>query len=150
MRTWAAQTGLPEDAREDLLLSLGEALANAVEHAYAYTADGGRVERCEYLVRRAPDGSVHVRVTDGGVWRPPPEDKGHRGRGLELIAALAEDVEVGPLPDGGSGTVVSFRLRPMSRVGDAGGGPAPAEGLALPAVGPPGGGAWAGDGARPA
>ena len=110
VRTWSARAGLSDEAREDLLLALGEALANAVEHAYPTTSAEGTTDRCEYLVRREPDGSVLVRVTDGGVWRPPPQDKGHRGRGLELIAALATDVEIGPVPGPGPGTVISFRV----------------------------------------
>jgi anti-anti-sigma factor len=106
---WAAAAGLGEAPAEDLQLALGEALANAVEHAYP-----GERGECAWSVERAPDGSVAVCVEDFGVWRPPPEDKGHRGRGLELIQALAEDVQVGRRtgPDGaeGAGTVVRFRV----------------------------------------
>jgi anti-anti-sigma factor len=146
VRTWSAGAGLSEAAREDLLLALGEALANAVEHAYSYTSDGDRSGECEFLVRREPDGSVHVRVTDGGVWRPPPEDKGHRGRGLELIAALAVDVEVGPAPGPGSGTVISFRLPPVSERAEADGSPAPGVRPPRPMTAPGSSGVWAGDG----
>jgi anti-anti-sigma factor len=146
VRSWSAGAGLSEEAREDLLLALGEALANAVEHAYGYTSDGHRREVCEYLVRREPDGSVQVRVTDGGVWRPPPEDRGHRGRGLELIAALAVDVEVGPAPGPGTGTVVSFRLRPVPESAGADGGPAPGVRPPFSAIPPGSSGVWAGDG----
>jgi anti-anti-sigma factor len=146
VRTWSAGAGLSEVVREDLLLALGEALANAVEHAYAYTPNGDRSGECEFLVRREPDGSVHVRVTDGGVWRPPPQDKGHRGRGLELIAALAVDVEVGPAPGPGTGTVVSFRLPPVSERAQANGSRTPDVRPPLPATAPGNSGVWAGDG----
>jgi anti-anti-sigma factor len=106
---WAAAAGLGEAPTEDLQLALGEALANAVEHAYP-----GSPGECVWSVDRAPDGGVDVCVEDFGLWRPPPEDRGHRGRGLELIRALAEDVEVGR-PAGraggeGGGTVVRFRV----------------------------------------
>jgi anti-anti-sigma factor len=105
---WARATGLPEDTTEDLQLALGEALANAVEHAYP----GGEAGQCRWSVERSLSGDLLVCVEDRGTWRPPPADRGHRGRGLELIAALALDVEVrwdgsGP---GASGTAVSFRL----------------------------------------
>ncbi|SNS76067.1 anti-anti-sigma factor [Geodermatophilus saharensis] len=110
---WAADAGLPEDSVDDLQLALGEALANAVEHAYAGSGGEGR---CEYRLERTPDGSVDVCVRDEGVWRPVPADRGHRGRGLELISALATDVEVARTPDGdgvaGSGTTVRFRFVP--------------------------------------
>ncbi len=110
---WARAAGLSEDGVDDLQLALGEALANAVEHAYA--ASGGR-GRCEYRLQRAPDGSIDVCVRDEGVWRPRPADRGHRGRGLELIAALAADVEVARTTDArgveGAGTTVRFRFVP--------------------------------------
>ena len=51
-----------------------------------------------------------MRVRDTGTWRPPPADKGFRGRGIELIGALAEDVAIGPAP--GGGTEVVFRVVP--------------------------------------
>jgi anti-sigma regulatory factor (Ser/Thr protein kinase) len=75
---WASATGLPAELAEDLQLALGEALANAVEHAYKNGASGG----CEYRVARARDGGLHVEVVDTGTWRPPPADRGFRGRGL--------------------------------------------------------------------
>ncbi|MGY1704352.1 SpoIIE family protein phosphatase [Geodermatophilus sp. SYSU D00697] len=103
---WTAAAGLPEDAADDLQLALGEALANAVEHAYAGAGQG----ECSYRVARDADGGVRVEVRDSGVWRPPPEDRGFRGRGLDLISALATDVEIGH--GEGSGTTVRFRLPP--------------------------------------
>jgi anti-anti-sigma factor len=125
---WAAAAGIGEAPTEDLQLALGEALANAVEHAYP-----GTPGECAWSVERAPDGSVAVCVEDFGEWRPPPEDRGHRGRGLELIRALAEDVEVGRAPgrDGapGTGTVVRFRVPvpvPVVVVRRSAGAPAPA------------------------
>ncbi len=105
---WATAMGLPWETAEDLQLALGEALANAVEHAYS----GGGPGECEYRVARAADGSVDVEVIDTGTWRPPPADRGFRGRGLELISALAQDVEITHGPDGSAagGTRVRFRF----------------------------------------
>jgi anti-anti-sigma factor len=105
---WATATGLTVDTTEDLQLALGEALANAVEHAYT----GGGAGACEYRVARVAGGGVQVEVTDTGTWRPPPADRGFRGRGLELISALAQDVEVvhGADTPTGAGTRVRFRL----------------------------------------
>jgi anti-anti-sigma factor len=111
--TWARAAGLGEDSVDDLQLALGEALANAVEHAYATRGGEGR---CEYRLERTADGSIEVCVRDEGVWRPAPADRGYRGRGLELISALAAEVEVTRTPDdsgvAGSGTTVSFRFVP--------------------------------------
>ncbi|MGY1640237.1 SpoIIE family protein phosphatase [Geodermatophilus sp. SYSU D00703] len=110
---WTRAAGLPEETAEDLQLALGEALANAVEHAYTGGAEG----RCSYRVARDPDGGVQVEVRDTGVWRPPPEDRGYRGRGLELISALAADVEV--RHGEGAGTTVRFRVPPPAATAGA-------------------------------
>jgi anti-anti-sigma factor len=106
---WARAGGLPEEMSEDLQLALGEALANAVEHAYPGAAEG----ECAWSLERDPDGAVRACVQDFGVWRPPPADRGHRGRGLELISALGADVDVRRTQDGdaeGTGTTVRFRI----------------------------------------
>jgi serine phosphatase RsbU (regulator of sigma subunit)/anti-sigma regulatory factor (Ser/Thr protein kinase)/ABC-type transporter Mla MlaB component len=118
--TWARAAGMSEDGVDDLQLALGEALANAVEHAYAATGGAGR---CEYRLARTADGSIDVCVQDEGVWRPVPADPGHRGRGLALISALASEVEVARTTDArgaeGAGTTVRFRFVPA--------GPGPAD-----------------------
>jgi anti-anti-sigma factor len=113
---WSIACGLDDDLVEDLQLALGEALSNAVEHAYAGGGDG----ECTYSLARRPDGSVVAEVTDTGAWRPPPADKGYRGRGLELISALAQDVEVvhGAAAPGGTGTCVRFRFLPQDGPAD--------------------------------
>ncbi|WP_448623432.1 SpoIIE family protein phosphatase [Geodermatophilus sp. URMC 64] len=101
---WAAEAGLAEDTIEDLQLALGEAVANAVEHAYRDAPAGD----CAFRVTWRPDGAVDVRVEDFGTWRPAPADPGFRGRGLLLIRRLAQDVVVEPTP--GGGTTVCFRV----------------------------------------
>ena len=102
--SWAGAAGLPEDATEDLQLALGEAVANAVEHAYRDQPDG----ECDITLTWRPDGGVDARVADSGRWRPVPADPGFRGRGLLLIRRLAEDVAIEPAP--GGGTTVRFRV----------------------------------------
>ncbi|MBB3086377.1 SpoIIE family protein phosphatase [Geodermatophilus sabuli] len=103
---WLATVGVPEETAEDLHLALGEALANAVEHAYAAAPGAGE---CSYRLDRDLDGGIRVEVRDTGVWRPPPADRGFRGRGLDLIHALGSDVEIGRGADG-VGTTVRFRV----------------------------------------
>lgn len=88
---------------EELQLALGKAVANAVEHAYPGETPG----ELSYQLDRAPDGAVQVEVHDEGTWRPPPLDPGYRGRGLDMIAAVAQDVAVDTT---GPGTVVRFTL----------------------------------------
>jgi anti-anti-sigma factor len=101
---WADAAALPEDSVEDLQLALGEALANAVEHAYRDQKPG----QCAYALTWSPDGGVDVSVEDFGVWREVPADPGFRGRGLMLMRELADDVSVEQSP--GGGTSVRFRV----------------------------------------
>jgi anti-anti-sigma factor len=101
---WSVTAALPDDTVEDLQLAVGEALANAVEHAYRDQPPG----ECAYTLTWSPDGSVDVRVQDYGNWRPIPADPGFRGRGLMLIGELADDVTVERAA--GGGTTVRFRV----------------------------------------
>jgi anti-anti-sigma factor len=101
---WAATVGLVEDQLYDLQLALGEAAANSVEHAYRDAARPGRVQ---VELERLPGGAVRVAVRDQGRWRPAPEDKGHRGRGLDLVHELGTAVAV---RRGDGGTEVEFEL----------------------------------------
>ncbi|MEU6699599.1 ATP-binding protein [Pseudonocardia sp. NPDC046786] len=100
---WLASLCGAEHACEtasDLVLAVNEAVSNSVEHAYGddpLGADGTVTLRAE--VQR-PGPRVRVQVSDHGCWRDPPEDNGHRGRGLLMITACAEDVSVRPGADG--------------------------------------------------
>ncbi|MGY1633508.1 SpoIIE family protein phosphatase [Geodermatophilus sp. SYSU D01186] len=110
VRRWAAEAGLQPDAIEDLLLALGEATGNAVEHAYRDAGDPGRMGVELHL---GHGGDVVVSVTDTGTWRPPPSDPGFRGRGLQIISALARDVDLSPGP---AGTTLHFVFTPAAPV----------------------------------
>jgi anti-anti-sigma factor len=105
VRRWAAAAALTDDQSDDLLLALGEAAANAVEHAYRDGATGDWT----YEVARDGDGSLAVVVQDWGSWRPPPADPGFRGRGVEFVRHLADEVD---FERGDTGTTVRFRLGP--------------------------------------
>lgn len=100
---WAAAAGLSADTVSNLQLALGEATANAVEHAYANGTPG---EFC-VQVRCQPGGWMDVCVRDFGKWRPMPEIPGYRGRGLALIREVAADMTLDIHDDG---TEVRFRL----------------------------------------
>jgi anti-sigma regulatory factor (Ser/Thr protein kinase) len=100
--TWAAATGLHPDHADDLQLALGEALANAVEHAYRDREPGD----LDYTLRRTAHG-VHAAVTDFGTWQPPPPDPGYRGRGLPMIHTLGDAVT---LHHDDAGTVLRFTM----------------------------------------
>ena len=99
---WASAAALPEEQSYDLQLGLGEAAANAVEHAYRGAGPGEVSCRLD----RAESGDVHVEVRDEGSWRPPA-DPGYRGRGLRVIAGVGTDVA---LDHDGPGTRVRFTV----------------------------------------
>ena len=103
VRRWATTAGLGDDLSDDLLLAIGEAAANAVEHAYR---DGASGDWC-YEVARRGDGSIEVVVQDWGSWRPPPADPGYRGRGVEFVRHLSDEVT---FDRGDTGTTVRFVL----------------------------------------
>jgi anti-anti-sigma factor len=115
---WAAAVGLPDEVLDDLQYALGEAAANAVEHAYGRLGDD-RCDRCgEFSFALAhlpgPDGGITVEVRDSGRWRPPPGDAGHRGRGVAVLHAIGKDVRIDGTPDG---TTVTFRV-PLAPAAD--------------------------------
>src|SRR5215217_2138535 len=74
VRRWAARAALDEGTTEDLLLAVGEAAANAVEHAY-----GGARGPVRVAVALVDGSRVEAVVSDEGRWRTPPADPGFRG-----------------------------------------------------------------------
>ena len=104
VRGWVGAGALPAALGEDLQITLGEAAANAVEHAYAGTGKAGEFT---YLVTLCGDGAIEVEVRDFGRWRPERADNFHRGRGLVIIREIGVDVVV---ESTSAGTEVRFRL----------------------------------------
>jgi len=104
VRAWTRAGALPTALSEDLQITLGEAAANAAEHAYASASEPGEFT---YRLTRRGDGAIEVEMRDFGRWRPEPPDNHHRGRGLAMIRAIATDVVIDPSP---AGTQVRFRL----------------------------------------
>ncbi|WP_197523239.1 ATP-binding protein [Actinokineospora pegani] len=99
---WLSARGIARGLATDILLAVDEAMANSVEHGYRDT-DGGHVRVA------ATVGGPHLTVTisDNGSWRPPRFDPAaHRGRGLDIMRALADTVTV----DTGDGTTVTLVL----------------------------------------
>jgi anti-sigma regulatory factor (Ser/Thr protein kinase) len=93
-------TGLPEDELDDLVLAASEAAANAVEHARFST-----LPFFDVLAEVGEDW-IHIVVQDHGRWRTPTAG-GHRGRGLQMMSALADAT----LTVGSRGTTVVLRNR---------------------------------------
>jgi anti-sigma regulatory factor (Ser/Thr protein kinase) len=93
VREWLDRAGVAEPAAEDVVLAVNEAASNTIEHAYG-------LRDAQFAVRAHRDGdTVIIEVSDNGDWRAPapPSD---RGRGLDLIRSLMDDVNVQVGPGG--------------------------------------------------
>lgn len=100
---WAQRTPLHPEQIDAVRLASYEAAANVVEHAYSNGAGSLNLEASCSIRRRA----VTVAVADKGRWRPATVDpRSSRGRGLPLIRALSDDVEI---TTGAAGTTVRMR-----------------------------------------
>jgi serine/threonine-protein kinase RsbW len=99
---------LSDDLVEDLRLAVTEACTNVVRHAYT-TDVPGPVE-----ISIVPtDEQVSVVVADHGRGIGSSSDTTGPGLGLPLIAAIADEVELQPVPGGGSRVAMTFaRHRP--------------------------------------
>jgi anti-sigma regulatory factor (Ser/Thr protein kinase) len=94
------EAGVAEDRSFDLLVAVGEAVNNAVEHA-------GRLGSDEFTIRaRRRPSAITVEVSDKGGWTPKfempraPGALSDRGRGLPLMYALSDDVQLDRSEDG--------------------------------------------------
>jgi serine phosphatase RsbU (regulator of sigma subunit)/anti-sigma regulatory factor (Ser/Thr protein kinase) len=97
---WLESLGATGVESNDIQVSCHEACSNAMEHAY-------RFREATIDVDGTFDGSeVVLTVSDHGSWREKRDSD--RGRGLDLIRALMDDVEVEP---GEKGTLVRMRKR---------------------------------------
>ena len=104
LRTWLDEHGIVGHEHDDIVLGLGEAIANAIDH-------GSTDERQVVRVEIAFDGDALVgSVSDSGQWQPGIEGFfTGRGRGHVLMRALAESVE---LDTDQHGTIVTLRFLP--------------------------------------
>lgn len=92
MRTYGERLGLAADQIESLVLAVGEAALNVVEHAYRTTPD-------TLLIRARNTGTaLVVEVIDRGQWRTVSGPG--RGRGTSIMEGLAVAVHTTSGPEG--------------------------------------------------
>jgi anti-sigma regulatory factor (Ser/Thr protein kinase) len=104
IREWAARVRLSRTRLDRLLLAVGEAIGNAMEHAYL----GMRRGVIDLYLDLDGAGRLTGWVRDYGRWRESDtaaEAVRHRGRGLSLIRGVMDQVEVVRDQDG---TTVRF------------------------------------------
>ena len=109
LRRWLGHLGGSDQEIAEITTACGEAATNAIEHA------GSAGDVPFEVSGRARGREVEVTVRDHGAWRDPRE--GDQGRGLSLIRALMDTVDVEPRPDG---TTVRLR-RVLAENGGQGG-----------------------------
>jgi PAS domain S-box-containing protein len=85
--TWLHDRGIGAALREDLVLAVAEASANAVEHAYRDGRAG------DITIEGSVDRDVVLRIVDRGTWRYG-EGQPDRGRGMHIMRSLVDDMEV--------------------------------------------------------
>lgn len=87
LKHFLEQREIDSDRQFSIITSVGEAVANSVEHAY--TGEPGTV-----ALRVEVDGlAVRVQIEDAGRWRPAQRED-ERGRGIPMMRALMDRVEI--------------------------------------------------------
>ncbi len=108
-REWAASAardfGFQHDDCYQVKLAISEVVANAIQHGSSGPEDPIRMSI------RAAEGALVFEVLDTGVFVGADEvaaEMSERGRGLELVALMMDDVELTP---GEQGTLLRFTKR---------------------------------------
>jgi anti-sigma regulatory factor (Ser/Thr protein kinase)/putative methionine-R-sulfoxide reductase with GAF domain len=102
IRRWLRERGADGDDVSEITIAVGEACANAIEHAYSPAPAWFELEATE------SGGEVTIVVRDAGRWRPARGQ--NRGRGLKIIDAAMSEVELKPT-SAGTEIVMRRRLR---------------------------------------
>jgi anti-sigma regulatory factor (Ser/Thr protein kinase) len=101
LRTWLPTARVNPSVAADVLLAVGEAASNAVEHAVRGTARNVQLE----VTARATNTGLALTVKDNGHWHAPRRSA-QRGHGSRLMSALVDTVTITPTPQG---TTVEMR-----------------------------------------
>lgn len=103
LTSWLKAAEVPEAQATDIVLVISEACTNCVEHAYR-----GHEVGTMLLEATAVDGEIRARIVDSGSWKTPAVNPGNSGRGLPLIRAMSDTVEV---ENSSNGTTIDVTFR---------------------------------------
>lgn len=95
LQRFVRDQGIEQERAGEIILAGCEAINNAIEHAYCGLSGSVRVRA------RRDGATVVVEIWDKGRWRGEPADES-RGRGMLIIGALADEVEIHRADDGTS------------------------------------------------
>lgn len=101
--------GIDHDRAQELQVAVGEALSNAIAHAYLSVPKG--IPSTPGVIRlraRRTRTDLVVEVEDHGRWRPRRQER--KGYGLRLMRALMDHVRVNTTA-GGTTVTLKFALR---------------------------------------
>jgi PAS domain S-box-containing protein len=101
---WLRAADVPDALVDDIVLVANEACTNCIEHAYR-----GHNVGTMLLEVKPVDGEIRARVTDSGSWKTPKADPGNSGRGLVLMRAISDSMEIDSSPTGTT-VDITFRL----------------------------------------
>ena len=110
LRRWLRHVGATDRELAEVLTAIGESAANAIEHGSESPERSVEIEG-DYV-----EGEISLVVRDTGSWRPSRADG--RGRGLVMMRALMDRVDVTPAPEGTT-VEMSRRLGAEDRVVNA-------------------------------
>ncbi len=102
LRRWLIHRGADEVDVAEVTIAVSEACANAIEHAYSPGPATFKLDAT------GSNGEVTVAIRDEGRWRPPRGS--HRGRGLSIMVAAMDDVQI-DRTETGTRVVMRRRLR---------------------------------------
>jgi anti-sigma regulatory factor (Ser/Thr protein kinase) len=102
LRRWLIERGADEGDVAEVTIAVSEACANAIEHAYPPAPASFELDAW------GSNGEITVSVRDTGQWRPPRGQ--NRGRGLSIIVAAMDDVQIDRM-ETGTEVVMRRRLR---------------------------------------
>jgi anti-sigma regulatory factor (Ser/Thr protein kinase) len=93
MLSWLEPLGMAPDRNHDVVLAVGEAVENVVQHAYP--DGGGDVE----LTLWTESGALNIEITDHGLWQEPVVPArgaaaALSGRGIRMMQHTVETVLV--------------------------------------------------------
>src|SRR5246127_547037 len=102
LAAWLRAAEVPAALTADIVLVVNEACTNCAGHAYRGQLGTMRLEA------EIADGQVQARVADSGTWKTRAADTGDGGRGLVLMRALSEGMEIDTSP---TGTTIHLSFR---------------------------------------
>ncbi len=95
LTAWLKAVGATEPLLADIVLGVNEACTNSAEHAYRRVGPGTMRVESEFA-----DAEIRVSVLDFGTWKTPDPNPGTRGRGLAIVRAVSDRVEVDGTAEG--------------------------------------------------